>query len=588
MRFLKGFGMRWYRSFYGEMQYLSPMGKIVLLAGQNDAGKSNVIRFAHRVLKNIGGTSGLGGGFPALDNLDSPQNLSDSAGMELAIAYGTVQDVVLAIQDILAKNPVRNSMLDPQALAKVFTTPAFQLIPSEDLVWFRFSQSSRSGQQQRIELSQSQLQAFPVIQVTERILHNASSTLMGATGGTLVNLRNVISKLDPFMILPPVELVEAFRQVRTGTSETGEGRYSGQDLIAELARLQDPDVTVLESRKRFEGISGFVGKVLEDNSATLNIPHHRNAIYVRRGNLTLPLSNLGTGVEQVIILAAAATLLQETLVCIEEPEIHLHPILQRKLLKYLAEETSNQYLIATHFAHMLDAELASIFHITRTERGTEIKHAAQPKDRAAICADLGYRPSDLVQANAVIWVEGPSDRIYIRNFLSIIDDSLVEGIHYSIMFYGGRLLNHLSADDPDVDDFISLRRLNRHIAIVMDSDKTSMRTRINPTKIRVRGEFDKGPGFAWITSGYTIENYIPPDILSQAVAVRHPNAKFRWKGEHYVNPLGTPSLIAARADKVAIAREVVRLWDSTTSYSDDLNRQLRRCVNFIRSANGMS
>ena len=31
--------------------------------------------------------------------------------------------------------------------------------------------------------------------------------------------------------------------------------------------------------------------------------------------------------------------------------------------------------------------------------------ALGPRNQAAICADLGYRPSDLVQANATIWVE---------------------------------------------------------------------------------------------------------------------------------------------------------------------------------------
>ncbi len=54
-----------------------------------------------------------------------------------------------------------------------------------------------------------------------------------------------------------------------------------------------------------------------------------------------------------------------------------------------------------------------------------------------------------------------------------MNPDLREGIHYSIMFYGGRLLNHLSADDPDITEFIKLRRLNRHLAVVMDSDKAS-------------------------------------------------------------------------------------------------------------------
>ena len=75
------------------------------------------------------------------------------------------------------------------------------------------------------------------------------------------------------------------------------------------------------------------------------------------------------------------------------------------------------------------------------------------KEKSIICNDLGYKASDLLQTNSIIWVEGPSDRIYINFWLNEIDDSLVEGVHYSIMFYGGRLFSHLTADDyDDIED----------------------------------------------------------------------------------------------------------------------------------------
>ena len=212
----------------------------------------------------------------------------------------------------------------------------------------------------------------------------------------------------------------------------------------------------------------------------------------------------------MVILAAAATLLEEQLVCIEEPEIHLPSLFQRKLLSYLHAETTNQYLIATHSAHMLDADLGSIFHVTLGADGSAIHRTTSPKELAAICADLGYRPSDLVQANAIIWVEGPSNQIYLKHWLNTHAPELVEGTNYSIMFYGGRLLNHLTPDDPDVEEFISLRRLNRHIAVLINSDKRSPRSGINSTS---DDGFDTGPGFAWVTKGYTIENYVPAAVL---------------------------------------------------------------------------
>jgi hypothetical protein len=162
---------------------------------------------------------------------------------------------------------------------------------------------------------------------------------------------------------------------------------------------------------------------------------------------------------------------------------------------------------------------------------------------------------------------------------------LVEGIDYSIMFYGGRLLKHLTANDPAVDDFISLRRLNRHIAILIDSDKRGPRASINETKKRVRDEFNRPehPGFAWITSCRTIENYVPPRILAAAVKQVHPRLKLVDEGGKWEEPLATNP--QRDVDKVGIAHAACKIWADDALDHLDLRRQIRRVVEFIRAAN---
>lgn len=379
---------------------------------------------------------------------------------------------------------------------------------------------------------------------------------------------------------PTIEQVPALRRVERGVSED----FGGGELIARLHRLQSPSASLpakvrAEHRQRFVKIQDFVRRLLGDHEATLEIPNEQNTLLLLHEGKDLPLERLGTGVDEIIMIAVAATVNESCVLCVEEPELHLHPLIQRQLLQYLVEETENQYFVSTHSAHLLNATNGAVHRVHLEGGHSTVESVADVRKCFQLVRDLGYQASDLLQANAVVWVEGPSDRVYLRHWLAEVDARLVEGLHYSIMFYGGGLLSNLTASDEEVADFIDLTRINQHIAVMMDSDKAKPRDRVGKTKRRVREEVEKRGGVAWITKGREIENYLPYSDFVAAVSVVAPMATVPKETDEFTDLFSGKGFI----HKTRLAREVVS--QSSALEVLDLRTRVDELARFIRLAN---
>ena len=251
----------------------------------------------------------------------------------------------------------------------------------------------------------------------------------------------------------------------------------------------------------------------------------------------IPLSQSGSGIKTILLVLVCLYLiphvegrfLGQYLFGFEELENNLHPALQRRLLLFLREvavQEGCKFFLTTHSNVAIDLfandDRSQIVHVTHDRRQATVRTVTTYVDNRGILDDLDVRASDLLQANGVVWVEGPSDRIYFNRWMELVSGGQIrEGAHYQCVFYGGKLLAHLSGVDPDVDagEAVKIFEVNRNAIVILDSDKRESGQALNETKHRIISEIEEMGNMAWVTAGREIENYLPGNALESLYSV---------------------------------------------------------------------
>jgi AAA ATPase domain len=321
---------------------------------------------------------------------------------------------------------------------------------------------------------------------------------------------------------------------------------------------------------------------------------------------SIALSHSGSGLKTVLLVIGFLVLLPHIhnsplsnfVFAFEELENNLHPALQRRLMRYVTERAKKEdalVFLTTHsnvvidmFSHDRDAR---IVHVTHVNGKSYARHAQTFVDNRGVLDDLDVRASDLLQSNVVIWLEGPSDRLYLNRWIEIFTDGQIkEGVHYQCVFYGGRLLAHLSASDPTVeaDDVVKILRVNKNAILLIDSDKKGVDTEINSTKKRLIAETEAFGGLVWVTAGREIENYLPLSVLQlQAKAAKSPLGIFEDIAE-YLERSEPGAGKKFERKKVLFAESMIpALTRASFIECHDLEIRLAEVTSKIRAWNGL-
>ncbi|RYF94254.1 MAG: ATP-binding protein, partial [Chitinophagaceae bacterium] len=87
------------------------------------------------------------------------------------------------------------------------------------------------------------------------------------------------------------------------------------------------------------------------------------------GGSWVDAENCGLGLQDLLIMLYFVVEPTNDTVLVEEPESHLHPEMQRKLLNICKERKEKQFVFSTHSSVFLDLTLAdTILHTEMTDR----------------------------------------------------------------------------------------------------------------------------------------------------------------------------------------------------------------------------
>ncbi|MFC2014928.1 ATP-dependent endonuclease [Chloroflexota bacterium] len=218
----------------------------------------------------------------------------------------------------------------------------------------------------------------------------------------------------------------------------------------------------------------------------------------------LDAGDCGLGLQDSLIILYFSLRPDIEVVLIEEPESHLHPEFQKRLLMYLNRETEKQFFISTHSNIFLNNALIDKVYFTACDTNVTV---SDETTRSSILNDLGYSVSDNLVSDLVIFVEGPNDVPVIEELL--LKFGLAQQFDIKTWPMGGDIMDQL---------YLSIFKESHPIIALIDSDPGSSKTR---RRFKEKCEEYQIPVIQ--LKRYAIENYFTIKVLREVFGEQIPD-----------------------------------------------------------------
>ncbi len=384
---------------------------------------------------------------------------------------------------------------------------------------------------------------------------------------SVVNAFNSLFGINKATVLiPPKRKLELAKQIQGSESIFPSGEGILNSLF--LARNQQDGSA---EKKLYQELGNAFNKISGGYSFDVFMDRQNTAIlyFSNAGQSWIPAGACGLGLQDLLVMIWFSLDSNYQIILIEEPESHIHPDMQRRLLSFFKEHDDKQYFLTAHSNIFVNNAYVDKVFFTHFEDSIKVDDATS---RASILNDIGYDVTDNLVSDLVILVEGPKDTPFVEEFL--IKFGLPDKYNIKIWPLGGDIMDQL--------DLSVLAQQYKLIALV-DKD---------PASKTIRRRFMANCKELGIpvhqTQRYAIENYFSLKVIrevfenqvDEAIVVLDPKIKLedqdvseaaRIMAENQIQRL----VVLSRDDKRLVG--VVSLGDLARSETTDLSgRVLQR------------